>query len=117
MPGAPFTLYCNISSITQLKLGASAARSSCGISGRDGPFNRATLAVDPGRRVTPAAEWLLDNYHLVEAQILEIREDLPPGFYRLLPKLAGAIDREVPLAALGGCLVAACARCHTVTVK
>ncbi len=41
-----------------------------------------------GRAITPAAEWLLDNYHLVEAQIREIREDLPPGFYRQLPKLA-----------------------------
>jgi len=45
-------------------------------------------AVGEARDVTPAAEWLLDNYHLVERQIREIREDLPPGFYRLLPKLA-----------------------------
>ncbi len=45
-------------------------------------------AVAQGRAITPAAEWLLDNYHLVEAQIREIREDLPPGFYRQLPKLA-----------------------------
>ncbi len=45
-------------------------------------------AVDSGRPITPAAEWLLDNYHLVEEQIREIREDLPPGFYRQLPKLA-----------------------------
>ena len=45
-------------------------------------------AVGEGRPITPAAEWLLDNYHLVEEQIREIREDLPPGFYRQLPKLA-----------------------------
>ena len=45
-------------------------------------------AVGEGRAITPAAEWLLDNYHLVEAQIREIREDLPPAFYRQLPKLA-----------------------------
>ena len=38
--------------------------------------------------MTPAAEWLLDNYHLVEEQIREIRDDLPPGYYRQLPKLA-----------------------------
>jgi cyclic beta-1,2-glucan synthetase len=44
-------------------------------------------AVDAGRSITPAAEWVLDNYHLVEEQIREIREDLPPGFYRQLPKL------------------------------
>ena len=40
------------------------------------------------RNVVPAAEWLLDNYHLVEEQIREIREDLPPSYYRQLPKLA-----------------------------
>ena len=45
-------------------------------------------AVSEGRAITPAAEWLLDNYHLVEAQIREIREDLPHGFYAELPKLA-----------------------------
>jgi cyclic beta-1,2-glucan synthetase len=38
--------------------------------------------------VVPAAEWLLDNYHLVEEQVREIRDDLPPGYYRQLPKLA-----------------------------
>ena len=45
-------------------------------------------AVGEGRAITPAAEWLLDNYHLVEQQIREIRDDLPPGYYRHLPKLA-----------------------------
>ena len=44
-------------------------------------------AVDEGRSITPAAEWVLDNYHVVEEQIREIREDLPPQFYRQLPKL------------------------------
>src|SRR6185369_1073537 len=44
--------------------------------------------VDEGRSITPAAEWVLDNYHVVEEQIREIREDLPSGFYRQLPKLA-----------------------------
>ena len=45
-------------------------------------------AVGEGRGITPAAEWLLDNYHLVEQQIREIRDDLPPAYYRHLPKLA-----------------------------
>ncbi|MBJ2150829.1 glycosyl transferase [Paracoccus sp. IB05] len=44
--------------------------------------------VAAGHDVVPAADWLLDNYHLVEAQIREIRTDLPDGYYRLLPKLA-----------------------------
>ncbi len=38
--------------------------------------------------ITPAAEWLIDNFHVVEAQIREIKDDLPPAFYRQLPKLA-----------------------------
>src|SRR6202000_1571191 len=38
--------------------------------------------------ITPAAEWLLDNFHIVDEQIREIKDDLPPGFYRTLPKLA-----------------------------
>ncbi len=37
--------------------------------------------------ITPAAEWLLDNFHVVEEQVREIRHDLPPGYYRKLPKL------------------------------
>ena len=40
-----------------------------------------------GGAITPAAEWLVDNFHVVEAQIRQIREDLPPGYYRQLPKL------------------------------
>jgi cyclic beta-1,2-glucan synthetase len=45
-------------------------------------------AVHAGRPITPAAEWLLDNYHVIEEQVREIRVDLPPGFYRELPKFA-----------------------------
>ena len=45
-------------------------------------------AAATGQAITPAAEWLLDNYHLVERQFLEVRSDLPPGYYRQLPKLA-----------------------------
>ena len=45
-------------------------------------------AVATGKVVTPAAEWLIDNYHLVEEQIRQTRADLPEGFYQQLPKLA-----------------------------
>jgi cyclic beta-1,2-glucan synthetase len=44
-------------------------------------------AARAGQPVSPAAEWLLDNFHVVDEQIREIKDDLPPGFYRLLPKL------------------------------
>jgi cyclic beta-1,2-glucan synthetase len=45
-------------------------------------------AIDERRAITPAAEWLVDNYYLVERQLREIRSALPPGYYRQLPKLA-----------------------------
>ena len=45
--------------------------------------------VEVRQQVTPAAEWLIDNYHLVDMQIREIGIDLPSGYYSQLPKLAG----------------------------
>ena len=45
-------------------------------------------AINESRPITSAAEWLVDNYYLVERQIRELRSDLPPGYYRQLPKLA-----------------------------
>ncbi len=45
-------------------------------------------SIAAGGAITPAAEWLVDNYHVVEAQIRQVRDDLPPGYYRQLPKLA-----------------------------
>jgi cyclic beta-1,2-glucan glucanotransferase len=44
-------------------------------------------AIREERAITPAAEWLVDNFHVVDEQLREIRDDLPPGFYRELPKL------------------------------
>ena len=41
-----------------------------------------------GEYVTPAGEWLLDNYHLVASEIRQVRHDLPRSYYRELPKLA-----------------------------
>ncbi|MFS8041985.1 MULTISPECIES: GH36-type glycosyl hydrolase domain-containing protein [Xanthobacter] len=51
-------------------------------------YRAIAAAVAEGGAITPSAEWLIDNYHLVEKQIQEIRSDLPPGYYRQLPKLA-----------------------------
>lgn len=50
-------------------------------------FNRASLALSPDRRMTPAAEWLLDNFYLIEEQIQMARRHLPRGYSRQLPRL------------------------------
>lgn len=57
-----------------------------------GPWLRQALdaasSADP--KNASAAEWLLDNDFQVRRAILQIREDLPPGFYARLPGLANA---------------------------
>ena len=45
-------------------------------------------AVREERHITPADEWLLDNFHVAQEQIRQVRDDLPRGFYRGLPKLS-----------------------------
>jgi len=51
-------------------------------------YRSCAQALQAGQTIVPAAEWLVDNFHLVEQQLRQIRDDLPPGYYRQLPKLA-----------------------------
>jgi cyclic beta-1,2-glucan synthetase len=53
----------------------------------DNAYRSLADAVRNEHAISPAAEWLVDNFHIVEEQLREIREDLPSGFYRKLPKL------------------------------
>ncbi|PYS42249.1 MAG: hypothetical protein DMF71_09635, partial [Acidobacteria bacterium] len=46
--------------------------------------------------ISPAAEWLVDNFHIVEEQVREIREDLPKSYYYELPKLAAGDFKDYP---------------------
>jgi len=50
--------------------------------------NQRLTASSAGTDVGPAGEWLLDNYHVVQEHIGEVRESLPRGYYRELPELA-----------------------------
>jgi len=45
-------------------------------------------AVRQKEHITPAEEWILDNFHVVDGQLREVRDHLPLSFYRLLPKIA-----------------------------
>ncbi len=53
-------------------------------------------AIQQEHAITPAAEWLVDNFHIVDEQLREIRDDLSPGFYRELPKLASGHLQDYP---------------------
>ncbi|MEX2250609.1 MAG: glucoamylase family protein [Acidimicrobiia bacterium] len=55
-------------------------------------YRELSKAIREEALLTPAAAWLVDNFHLVESQLREIRENLPPSYYRELPKLeSGAL--------------------------
>jgi cyclic beta-1,2-glucan synthetase len=51
-------------------------------------YRTCAQALQAGQVLSPAAEWLLDNFHLVEQQLRQIHDDLPPAYYRKLPKLS-----------------------------
>lgn len=59
-------------------------------------YHDVAAAVAAGAAITPAAEWLVDNFHVVEEQIRNIRSNLPRGYYRQLPKLAAGPFAGLP---------------------
>jgi cyclic beta-1,2-glucan synthetase len=51
-------------------------------------YRSIAIALAARQQISPAGGWLLDNFHVVDEQVQQIQRDLPPGFYRRLPKLA-----------------------------
>ncbi|MEO8738666.1 MAG: glucoamylase family protein [Casimicrobiaceae bacterium] len=58
--------------------------------------NLLTAAVRAGRRITPAGEWLLDNFYLIEEQIRTAKRHLPKNYSRELPCLANGPSSGLP---------------------
>ena len=54
----------------------------------------ATVKAD--QRLTPAAEWLLDNFYLIQEQIRTARRDLPKGYSEKLPQLSTGPSAGLP---------------------
>lgn len=55
-----------------------------------------TKAVASGRQITPAGEWLLDNFYLIEEQINTARRHLPKGYSWELPQLSEGASKGLP---------------------
>ncbi len=53
-------------------------------------------AVEKEDRITPAAEWLIDNFYLIEEQIRTARRHLPRGYSRELPRLLKGLSAGEP---------------------
>ena len=58
--------------------------------------NLITDAVKAKRQITPADEWLLDNFYLIEEHIQTGKRHLPRGYSRQLPCLANGPSASLP---------------------
>ncbi len=55
-----------------------------------------TEAVKSNTRIVPAAEWLLDNFYLIEEQIYTAKKHLPKGYSKELPQLLKGSSAGLP---------------------
>jgi cyclic beta-1,2-glucan synthetase len=53
-------------------------------------------AVKANRQITPAGEWLLDNFYLIEEQIRTGKRHLPKGYSKELPRLLNGPSAGLP---------------------
>ncbi|WP_412070442.1 GH36-type glycosyl hydrolase domain-containing protein [Rubrivirga sp. IMCC43871] len=49
-----------------------------------------------GETLTPATEWLLDNYHIIRDQARDAETAVPRAYYRVLPKLTAGPYQGLP---------------------
>ena len=54
------------------------------------------MAVERTRQITPAAEWLLDNFYLIEEQIQMAWRHLPRNYSQELPRLLNGQSSGLP---------------------
>jgi cyclic beta-1,2-glucan synthetase len=58
--------------------------------------NLLTMTLKEGRQVSPAAEWLLDNFYLIEEQIRTAKRHLPKGYSKELPRIVNGVSTTRP---------------------
>jgi cyclic beta-1,2-glucan synthetase len=54
----------------------------------DRVYQELNHGAESGLDISPAGDWLLDNFYIVQEHIREIRTNLPKGYYEELPKLS-----------------------------
>jgi len=60
--------------------------------------NRLQAQTSKAGQLSPAAEWLLDNYYIAAQALREVQQDLPPHYERQLPSLQAGHPRIYDLA-------------------
>ncbi|MDH4288593.1 MAG: cyclic beta 1-2 glucan synthetase, partial [Aquincola sp.] len=59
-------------------------------------YTQLTHSAELQLRMTPAAEWLLDNFYFIEEEIRTAKRHLPPGYSRELPRLRSGPSAGLP---------------------
>jgi len=73
-----------------------------------GVYDKLREAVEAKRRISPASEWLIDNFYLIEEQIRTAKSHLPKGYSLELPRCSTALHL-VFLACMTSCWRGSCA--------
>ena len=55
-----------------------------------------TQSIPTNNRISPAGEWLLDNFYLIDEQIRTAKRHLPKGYSRQLPRLSNSPSIGLP---------------------
>src|SRR5690625_2389603 len=50
-------------------------------------YRELALAAKRKKELSSAAEWLIDNFYIIQEQIVQLKEDLPPSYYQKMPRL------------------------------
>ncbi len=61
-----------------------------------GVYNQLREAVEAKRRITPASEWMIDNFYLIEGHIRIAKSHLPKGYSAQLPRLLNGSSAGLP---------------------
>ncbi len=89
-----------LAGLHQLKPGRSQDRLLARLAENEGLLlevhNLLTDDVKADRRITPAGEWLLDNFFVIEEQIRTATRHLPKGYSRELPRLSKGPSAGLP---------------------
>ena len=89
-----------LADLHRIKVGRTSDRLLQRLSENEAVLNEAcsllTKAINADRRITPAGEWLLDNFYLIEEQIRTAKRHLPKGYSRQLPKLVDGPSAGLP---------------------
>ncbi len=89
-----------LASSHQLSLGRASDRLLARLTENEGILtevrNLLVDAVKANRGITPAGEWLLDNFYLIEEQVRTAKKHLPKGYSQELPRLANGPSAGLP---------------------